>query len=378
MRRPPESDAASFLAQPKLERDPSSFSEVVSEAYLLEHGAKQKQEIASVLGRAKGRVSQIYGDPKVLKVETMRTILEPISSTCHRRKIVDAWTGACFGDLLTSGKDSIVSASGEKVMRRVDRLIRQRRLRDALAVSSEVYEKARHREEQEVLLDRMFLAHFFLDEHGEAMGIARLIASRAREMNDPLREASAHVRRARLLTASRAFDLQAVGAVFDEIDRLISLAPQPAQRPVYAIITPAQLMQTKLSSRITFMERSGSFDAGELRSTAESLVDGLRPSQVLQHRYWRLFTAARCLGLAGDGFQALELLDRAVDLGGKGIPYSREECGVLYGQFLAATERVEMAVDYLRRMSERCRLHADRYHQRVIELELLKIEQGRF
>jgi tetratricopeptide (TPR) repeat protein len=373
-----ENEAADYLAPTKLGTKISGFSEAVSEAYLLEHGAKQRQEIAQVLGKGKARVSQIYGDPQVLKVDTVRLLLEPIKGARHRRRIVDAWTDACFGDLLSSGTRQL-TASGkvtDRIMLRVDRMIRQKRLREAIDLSSEILSKASPVAEQEILLDRMFMAHFFLDEHGAAMSIAQRVMERARERNEPLREASGMFRKARLMTASNAFTLPQLETVYDACERLLENQP-PAIPPPYNLATKARVRQSRISARITCGERTGDSNEAELRDLVKALLSEPQRGGTLNDKYWRVFTAARCLGLLGEYFRALELLDEAMALGKKGLVYAQEECGVLYGRFMAATEREEEALAFLTSMSERCRTHADRYHQRILEGEILKIEAGR-
>lgn len=373
-----ENEAADYLAPTKLTSKISSFSEVVSEAYLLEHGARQKQEIAAVLGRGKARVSQIYGDPQKLKVETVRQLLEPLQGVRHRRRIVEAWNDACFGDLLSSGTRQL-TASGkvtDRVMLRVDRMIRQKRLREAIALSSELLTKAGRVADQEILLDRIFMAHFFLDEHGAAMSIARTVIERARERREPLREASGLMRKARLMTASYSFSLAQIEAVYDDCERLLE-HPSPEIPPPYNLASRSRVRQSRISTRISFGERTEDLDESELRGLIQTLHNGPQRGGMLNSRYWRVFTASRCLGLLGEHFRALELLDEAMALGRKGLVYSQEECGVLYGRSLAATERTEEALQFLIAMSERCRTHADRYHQRLLEGEILKIEAGR-
>mgnify|MGYP002379383367 CR=1 FL=1 len=118
-------------------------------------------------------------------------------------------------------------------------------------------------------------------------------------------------------------------------------------------------------------------NVAELRDLIQTLLTGPQRGGTLNSRYWRVFTAARCLGLLGEHFKALELLDESMTLGRKGLVYSQEECGVLYGRFMAATEQKEEALQFLSAMSERCRTHADRYHQRLLEGEILQIEVGR-
>lgn len=373
-----ENEAADYLAQTKLTSKISSFSEVVSEAYLLEHGARQKQEIAAVLGRGKARVSQIYGDPQKLKVETVRQLLEPLQGVRHRRRIMEAWNDACFGDLLSSGTRHLTATRTvtNRVMLRVDRMIRQKRLREAIALSSELLTKAGQVADQEILLDRIFMAHFFLDEHGAAMSIARTVIERARERREPLREASGLMRKARLMTASYSFSLAQIEAVYDACERLLE-HPSPEAPPPYNLASRSRVRQSRISTRISFGERNGDINEAELRDLVKTLLSEPQRSGTLNNKYWRVFTAARCLGLLGEYFRALELLDEAMALGKRGIVYAQEESGVLYGRFMAAMEQTEEALQFLCAMSERCRTHADRYHQRLLEGEILMIEAGR-
>jgi len=261
-------------------------------------------------------------------------------------------------------------------MLRVDRMIRQKRLREAIALSSELLTKAGQVADQEILLDRIFMAHFFLDEHGAAMSIARTVIERARERREPLREASGLMRKARLMTASYSFSLAQIEAVYDACERLLE-HPSPAIPPPYNLASHSRVRQSRISTRISFGERTGDLDESELRALIQTLHNGPQRGGTLNSRYWRVFTAARCLGLLGENFKALEVLDEAMALGRKGLVYSQEECGVLYGRFMAATEQTEEALQFLGAMSERCRTHADRYHQRLLEGEILQIEVGR-
>lgn len=117
-----------YLVGTQLEVDPGSFAQIVKEAFLLEHDCIENQDIAEVLGVDKSRVSQIFGNPKALKPETIQKLLDKLSKTAHRRAIVRAWVNECFGeDIIRPPEGSLTGENvTAKTLRRIDRQIGRR------------------------------------------------------------------------------------------------------------------------------------------------------------------------------------------------------------------------------------------------------------
>ncbi len=208
-----------YLAPTQLERDPKSFSEVVKEAFLLEHGVKQQQYIAEILGVDKSRVTQMFSDPRNLKPETIRAILSCLKRPAHRKSILKAWNREAFSEEIAKVPKGRLTAGtvGESAIRRIDRMIRESRLDLAARLAMEVADVGADLETRERALDLAYFTRQRLDEPGHAMLAAKRIVIGARERKEPYREACGHLFRVRTL-------IGLTDCTPEEIDPILDLA----------------------------------------------------------------------------------------------------------------------------------------------------------
>lgn len=365
------------LALTQLPHDPGSFASVVSEVYLLEYGAKTQLEIAEVIGKNKSRVTQVYGDPTKLKVDTIQMLLEPLESKANKKRIVDAWVREVFGDEIKTSRyiKRIRGAATPKTLRRVDRMIREWRTRDSAVLAFEALTKAEDYILQEQLLDRLYYSRFLLGEIGYCMSVCRVIAERARQRGDELREASAYLRQTRLvalLPETRPEDLE---SLFERVEAILA-RNEPSGSKEFLIATPELLHQTRLGTLCTFVERKHvTVEEAKFSDHVQFLQAQIKKKLSLHNRYWAHLMLGRMYLILGQLFQAQEHLEQARALAGDKLPHAREEVGVLYGRLLAAGGEYQEALSFLRAQSLLCHRRGDRFHQILTDQELLRSDR---
>ncbi|MBL8047377.1 MAG: tetratricopeptide repeat protein [Chthonomonas sp.] len=362
------------LALTQLPHDPRSFASVVSEVYLLEYGAKTQLEIAEVIGKNKSRVTQVYGDPTKLKADTIKMLLEPLEFKANKKRIVDAWVREVFGDDIKTSRYAkrIRGTATPKTLRRVDRMIREWRTRDSAVLAFEGFTKAEDYILQEQLLDRLYYSRFLLGEIGYCVSVCRVIAERARQRGDELREASAYLRQARLvalLPETRPEDLE---SLFERVEAILA-RNEPSSKPEFLVATPELLYQTRLGTICAFVERKHlTAEDAKLAEHVQVLQAWLKKKLSLHNRYWAHLMLGRIHLILGQLFQAQEHLEQARELAGDKLPHAREEVGVLYGRLLAARGEYQEALSFLRAQSLLCYRRGDRFYQAMTELELAR------
>lgn len=364
------------LALTQLPHDPRSFASVVSEVFLLEYGAKTQVEIAEVIGKDKSRITHLYDDPTKLKVTTIQMLLEPLESRANKKRIVDAWVREVFGEDIKTIRYAkrMRGSATPKTLRRIDRMIREWRTRDSAVLAFEAYTKAEDYALQEQLLDRLYYSRFLLGETGYCMSVCRVIAERARQSGNELREASAYLRQARLLVLlpeTRPEDLE---TYFTRVEAILA-RNEPLSNSDFLVATPDLLYQTRLGTLCTFVERKH-ITAGDakLSDHVHGLQAQFKKKLSLHNRYWAHLMLGRIHLILGQLFQAQEHLEQVRELAGDKLPHAREEVGVLYGRLLAARGEYQEALSFLRAQSLICYRRGDRFQQMMTEEELLKLE----
>lgn len=370
-----------YLVGTQLETDPGAFAQVVKEAFLLEHDCIENQDIAEVLGVDKSRVSQKFGKPETLKPETIHKLLNHLSKAAHRRAVVRAWVNECFGEDINKAPGGELTGGNVtvKTLRRIDRQIRQSRLAEAAQTAQEAATKASDWELRQQFLDRAYFARQRLDEPGQAMTVARMVAEGASDRRDFLRLAAAHTMRFRILlglTDSRPEDfIQISGRIRD----LLGASRKPSDKPTYLIGDLETLASLELSATLTLMERRIiSPVEADLRQMLSDVQTNLKRKLAQPSRFQAEIVAARLHLMLGETFQAQEHIDQAFKSGALKNLHVYEMCGILQGRVLARTESVVHASDYLQGVISNCRKSVDGYHQRLAEYDLARMESSAF
>ncbi len=379
---PREEQERDYLAGTQLEVDPNAFIQVVREAFRLEHNCQERQDIARVLGVDKSRISQIFGDPTKLKAESIQKLLSAIPSKIHRRRIIKAWVRECFGEgAEIAGTDALMgSMVSEKTIRRIDRYVRESRLPMAIQVAMEALDKTEDAIFSAQLLDRAFFINLRMDRPGEAMQIARMVTEKAREKGNLRREATGLYMRARILAGLMDIRPEELEPVFAEMQSLLGrAAPMPHPRPEFLLATRASVESLQDAVQVAFMERGQiPVDIQHLRKRLSSLAGEGKAKNTYQERFQSRLMRARIHLLLGETFKAQELIDHAFDSGGVQNLHGTEICGTFMGKILLRTEEAEVVASYLRGVIVNCQQTQDRYHERILQWDLARVECSMF
>jgi hypothetical protein len=357
----------------QLELDPDSFVQVVTEAFLLEHGVSKQKDIAGVMDVHPTRVNQIFRNPAGLEAVSIRAILACLSMPANRKRVFDAWVREAFGDQVGDGwQTGRANTITEKTLRRVDRMIRESRLTAAAHLAAEVAERAEELELVEMALDRLVWCKQRLDEPGQAMIAATQITERAKERGEPGREAAGHLLRVRILLGLADCKESEVAPIHDSADRLL-MQSRGAGQVKYLLATRRQAESSRRNAQILFMERGKiPVDQDHLNEILPTILRQAQTAKSHQAKYHAWQLAARIYTLLGKAFQASEAIDQAFESGSVQNLNAFEMSGLLAGRTLRRTEKPSEVVDYLLDMSMLCRKSEDRYHQRLIEWELAR------
>ena len=370
-----------YLVGTQLEIKPDSFSEVVKEAFLLEHGTKQNQEIAEVLGVHKSRVTQLFSSPQSLKPETIQHLISHLKKKEHRKRIVRAWVKDCFGEDISDLKIGPLTGehTTDKTVKRIDRMVRQSRLRLAAFTAEEAYRKANDPVIQEKLLDRAQFVYQRLDEPGHAMTVVRTIAVRARRDGDNYRLIAAHLLRARILSGLSDVRPEEIEVIFSIVrDLFEQVGAKSLPRSQYLLGNRRMLLGLERGTKILFMERGiAPIDADYLRNTLSTLAQETRSSSQRQ-RFSSYQLAARIHVLLGEFFQAEEALEKSFSSGELKNLNTYEMSGQIQGKILMAKGNTEEAIKYLRGVTVNCRKSTNYYHLRLVEHDLARLESSLF
>jgi transcriptional regulator with XRE-family HTH domain len=367
-----EDEERDYLVGTQLPHDPDSFVQVVKEAFQLEHGVTENQDIASILGVSKGRVSQIFKNPARLKGETVRMILNCLNRPLHRKRILRAWNRATFGELVAVAEKARGSAGevSALTLRRVDRMIRESRWTSAAALAEEVAQSTRDTVLREMALDRISFSLQRLDEPGRAMDAVLQIVGGAIQRSERLREAAGHLYRFRILLGLADTKPTEVDPILDRAEMLTRSVPPPPEPPPYLLGSPATIGMYRLNSRLLFMERGvlGIDETllDEVYAASHRIVKGRDP---LLKKFHAWQTLARVHLLRGESFQASEAIDKAFESGGLRNLQTYEMSGLLMARVRRLTEGPGEAAQYMKAVAENCREKQDRYHLRLVEWE---------
>jgi hypothetical protein len=364
------------------EVDPETFPERVRQAYRLEHNCRFDNEIALVLRAEKSWVSQLFKNPGELDARAVEGVLAPLRSAEHKRRILAAWVEARFGiDPTTPLPDSLIGDDvTERIVRRIDRQVREGRLRLAARVAGEAARKTSDPTMRERLLDRVYFAHQRLDEPGQAMAVARAIALGAQRRGEARRLAAAHLFRARVLLGlpdSKPGEVEP--AISAAKAFIVGQPPVPSPAPPYVLATERRVRMLELGARVTFMERRlVERDETLLRATLAEVLAASKATKAYQERHRCYQLAARTHLLLGETFQAQEALERSFESGGLKNLHTFEASGLVQGRIVLETDGPERAIEYLREVRDNCVRSSDWYHGRLVEYDLARLESGLF
>lgn len=377
-----DADERDYLVGAQPATHPWSFVEVVKEAFLLEYDCIQNQDIAEVLGVDKSRISQIFGNPKSLKAESINGMLDCIRSRAHKKRIVEAWVRECFGESFSevSREPLLGEQVTEKTLRRVDRQLRESRLGTAAKTAFEAARKTEDPILRERLLDRAYFARQRLDEPGQAISIARLIALGAVKRGDMPRLAGAHLMRARVLRSLTDSSWDEVSPILDLAERLVEGYPAKDLKDTpYTTADESKVKSERTVALVTFAER-GQMDLPQLflSGLLQDCLDSVKAVRSYQEKSRLLQLASRVSLLLGNTFQALEFLERSFESGSVKNLNAYEMAGVLNARIVVKTESPEAARKYLLDVIAGCSRTMDFYHRRIAETDLARVESSMF
>lgn len=367
-----------YLAGAQPFDDPESFERVVKEVYLLEFDCVQNQDIADVLGVDKSRISQIFGDPSKLKPETIQNLIAHPRSKENKRRIVEAWMRDCFGkDILhQTGEPLVGKRVTEKTIRRVDRQIRESRLTLAAKTAIEAAERTEDGVMRERLLDRAFFARQRLDQPGQAMRIARVIAEGGLSRGDLRRAASGFCFAGRVMRGMADAKERETIHLFDRAEALLAMSePLPSPSPPYVMVTYEGVEVERINVIVTLMERDQIIrDDGLIEKLMARIEARLRAVKSYQEKSRLAQLLARMHLLLGQAFLAEELLEQSFKSGEIKNLNAYEVSGVINARIIAKSTSAEASATYLDRVIENCTESLDLYHRRLAEYDLARLQ----
>ncbi|ARU41216.1 hypothetical protein CCB80_08740 [Armatimonadetes bacterium Uphvl-Ar1] len=368
-----------YLAGAQPYENPASFERVVKEAFLLELDCAQNQDIADVLGVDKSRVSQIFGNPSNLKPETIQKVLDQLRSKEHKRQIVEAWMRECFGtDILhQSGEPLVGKKITEKTVRRVDRQIRESRLTLAAKTATEAAQRTDDPTMRERLLDRAFFARQRLDQPGQAMRVARIIAEGAIKRGDLRRAATGYCLGGRVMRGMADAKERETIHVLDRAEALLAMSePLGKPAPPYLMVTYEVLEVERINTLVTLMERDQIIrDDGLIKKLKTRIEVRLKEVKSYQEKSRLAQLLARMYLLLDQAFLAEELLEQSFKSGDIKNLNAYEVSGVINARIIAKRKSPEASAEYLDRVIENCTESLDLYHGRLAEHDLARLER---
>lgn len=376
-----EREEPDYLAGAQPAVDPRSFRQRVREAFALEYQTTKDGQIAAIIGRDKSRISQLLNDPGSAESSTIRHLVSFLKSRDHRRLIIEAWERAYFGEYLERQAPSsyLGATATERTRKRIDRLIREGQLGLAARVSIEAFDKANDPILAEELLDRACFLFQRLDQPGQAMRVAKRIATRARERSDVPREVAGQLMRCRILLGLTDARPDEILPVLAWCEQALQIVPEPAPQP-YSQGTWSTLAAQRRGTLMTFIERGVlPRDDAFIKKTLQQALRAARHGRSYQARHKGYLLAVRCYLLLGNQFQAEECLENAFKAGHVKNLHAYEITGILMARILArSTAPREQQGDYLVQVIENCAISLDRYHQRLAEWDLARVEADQF
>jgi len=377
-----EDEERDYLVWTQLPDDPESFVEVVKEAFLLEHHCVLNKDIAEELGVHSSRVTQMFHGVGKLDALSIELILSRIEGPEHRRRIVSAWCRERFSvDPRSTVQGPLVGKRvTARTVSRVDRMIRQMRLSTAARLALQAARKTTDVDLKQRLFDRAYFTTRRLDMPGFAMGVVREMAEDAVKRGELRRLAMAHLLRAEILIGLPDCRPDEVFPLYDIAERLVVHQPPiPRPAPLYLLATTEGIAGTRLSSRITFMERGVLAVDEEFLREALVLVRRRTQAKGLKVKRFNAYKQlARIHLLLSETTAAQEAVDLAFDQGGEANLQANESCGLLRGRILRVAEGAEQAIEQLKGVRNLCAAQSDRYHMRLAEYDLARLESNRF
>ncbi len=370
-----------YLAETKLAENPFSFERLVKEAFLLEYGFLQVQEIAGIVGVSKGRISQIFSNPQSIRPDTVEKLLAPLKNREHKRQIVRAWTIECFG--IDVEDRPIGQLTGPEVTRttlkRIDRQIRESRLSTAAQTALEAAGKAKDWYMRQAFLDRAFFAFQRIDEPGSAMRVARMMADDAKEVQNEARLVTALMLKLRVLPALQVVNTDECLKLADELRLRAARLNANYREGSLDVPSENQVERAILGATLTLIER-GLLEKSEgwLRAQREITITMASKGKSYQEGFKSHFVAARIAVILGETFAASELLEMGFRSGEQKNLNALEVCGLLEARILEQTEPLSVVSDHLVQVIQNCNATLDLYHKYLAENHLAHVEAKRF
>ena len=368
-----------YLAGAKLRSHTQSFSEVVREAFLLEHKCLQDQDIAEHMDVSPGRVSQILGSPRKLKAESVHKLIACFDSRTHRKNILKAWQRDCFGEELDDlGAPLIGSSVDATTIRRIDRLIRQVRPDRALKVTTEALVLVQDPEHKQQLLDRAFYLHMRLDQSGQAMQVAQTVYAWGRTDYSTEKMATGLVMKARILRTLEGVDAATIQGVHTDALALIETLPVALQEKQGGSFTSSRALDNEhIANVLTYHDEHGGAE-DFLRESLQSVRARLMPSDSVTRKAGAFHLEARIHLALGEFTAAEEALEKSFVIGELKSLSVGAKAGVVQGRILAARGEIDAAIDYYEQVAKLCESERNLYHLRLAERDLAILKAHQF
>lgn len=371
---------AEYLVRAQLAIDPDGFEQCVKEAFLLEHDCVEQQDIAELLGNDKSNVSHYFKEPWKVEAKTIRKLLSHLASPYHKKRIFDAWVKVAFGEDIKKRKGPVIGeVVPTRILRRLDRYLREQRLAIAADVATEALGKTEDHILRWRIVDRAFFARHRLDQMGHAMELARLTCEEAREHQEPWRYGQGLLFQVRVLESLPDSRPEEVFPILDALDALIAGRTPPSEPVNYLTALPERPDRMRIGVKATFIERGIlNVPHAELRADLASLLALLKRTRKHRFRFMISVLASRLHLILGETFQARELIDTAFAASGVRHLQVFELLSLMDARIMRATgEPPDVVRAVYKEVSANCLAAQNRYHSRVAEYELARFEASR-
>lgn len=165
-----------YLALTKPVLRSTDFRGLVEEAYALDCQCFHDHEIAKLVGRSSGRISQILNEPSKLNYTTVLRVTSPLKTEGFKKAIEAAWRREVNQAKLNES-EAVSPASNQPetdILRQIDEIVWSNQPETGLALIMEALKAGPGPGAKWGLLNRAFQLHQRMDQTGKALQVAHM------------------------------------------------------------------------------------------------------------------------------------------------------------------------------------------------------------
>lgn len=362
-----------FAFLPDANSEKPEWERVIRQAYLVEHGVKTNKEIAALMGRTPGLVTQLFTDPvSGFGKQKIDTVIGPLRDHEHRREIVRLWEEA-----VASAEDAGGGPWEDRIIHDALRMLREHRPDLAMEAIWGAMPRLGGDNIRLTLIRLLLTCAFRLDRTGDAMTVASYLYQWGEHRRNGLDMAEGLAMKARAMRRSDRYPMSAIAATLADAMRVLTSAPEPPGPPGNQVATARYGIESE--------EIGNLLRHHELRGGQEELIRrflpvaerrtaaAARPNQIVSAG---VLEAWMRLSL-GDIVAAEDRLDAAFENAGDTVN-KVTDCGLMKAKILVARGETATAKRYLHRLCVVCREYRFLYIHRLAQQELTTLAHDSF